>query len=74
VKREQALVPVGAAAGIATYLRDLRESGGREFRRRESKGAFRRYSTRYSTGRGDVRGSVGKFTRIGAPFFRACEV
>ena len=60
MKREQALVPVGVAAGIAAYTRGLRvsESVGRGFRRLRSKGAFRRYSTRYSTGRGDVRRSV----------------
>ena len=60
MKRERALVPVGVAAGIVAYFRGLRvnESGGRGFRRRQGKRAFRRYSTRYSTGRGDVRGSV----------------
>ena len=33
MKREQALVPVGVAAGIVAYIRGLRvnESGGREY-------------------------------------------
>ena len=75
MKREQALVPVGFAAGIAAYFRGLRmnESGGRGFRHRQAR--VRSEGTplvgvMYVA----LQFLQGKFTRIGEPFIRACEV